>query len=81
MLNLYPKFQGFKRYPNFHISLCLSTSPVHNPLAQAVTSQAEDREPLKRDFIVIMPNYLFETNGFRLNWVYLIEEKCSINDK
>ena len=36
-------------------------------LAQAVTSQAENRDPLKRVVIVIMPTNLFETNGFRIN--------------
>ena len=36
-------------------------------LAQAVTSQAENMEPLKRAYIMIMPEYLFETDGFRMN--------------
>ena len=36
-------------------------------LAQDVTSQAENRKPLQRVFTVIMPEYLFETNGFRIN--------------
>ena len=34
---------------------------------QAVTSLAENREPLKRVSIVIIPKYLFETNGIRIN--------------
>ena len=50
-------------------------------LAQAVTSQAENREPLKRVSIVILPEYLFETNGSRMNRVSLIEEKYCITDK
>ena len=49
-------------------------------LAQAVTSQAENKEPLKRVVIVIMPTNLFETNGFRINCVNLIEDICSITD-
>ena len=36
-------------------------------LAQAVASQAENREPLKRADIMIMPEYLFKTDGFRMN--------------
>ena len=36
-------------------------------LAQAVTSQAENKEPLKRACIMIMPEYLFETDDFRMN--------------
>ena len=31
-------------------------------------------------FIVIMPEYLFETNGFRINQVNVIKEKYSITD-
>ena len=49
-------------------------------LAQAVTSQAETRELLKRVFIVIMPQYLFEFNGFRINLVNLIQKNYSINE-
>ena len=49
-------------------------------LAQAVTSQAENREPFKRVFIGVMPEYLFETNGFMINWVNVIKEKYSITD-
>ena len=32
-----------------------------------MTSQAENRKPLQRVSIVIMPEYLFETKGFRIN--------------
>ena len=49
-------------------------------LAQAVTSQAEHRKPLQRVFIVIMPEYLFETNGFRINLVNVIKGKYIIPD-
>ena len=47
-------------------------------LAQAVTSQAEDWGPLQRVFIVIMPQYLFEINGFRINSVHLIKDIYAI---
>ena len=36
-------------------------------LAQAVMSQAENREPLKRAYIMIMSEYLFETDGLRMD--------------
>ena len=44
-------------------------------------SQAEKREPLKSVFIVIIPQYLLNTNGFRMNWVYVIKDKYSITDE
>ena len=50
-------------------------------LAQAVTSQAETRELLKMVFIVIMPQYLFEFNGIRMNLVNLIQKNYSINER
>ena len=50
-------------------------------VAQAVTSQAENRKPLKRAYIMIMPEYLFETDGLRMNRVHVIKEKYSITDK
>ena len=50
-------------------------------LAQAVTSQAENRKPLKRTYIMIMPEYLFEIDGFRRNRVNVIKENYSITDK
>ena len=40
-------------------------------------SEAETREPLKRVFIVIIPEYLFEFNGFRINITSLIEKNIS----
>ena len=46
-----------------------------------MTSQAETRELLKKGFIVIMPKYLFEFNGFRMNLVNLSKKNYSINDK
>ena len=42
-------------------------------------SQAETMELLKRAFIVIMPKYLFEFNGFRMNLVNLIKKDYSMN--
>ena len=74
-------FKGFKDILPFiyHFSpvpvQCITT------LAQAVTSQAENREPLRRVSIMIMPEYLFETNSFMINLVKLIKEKYSITDK
>ena len=68
-------------YSNFYISLLLSTIPMLTSLAHAVTSQAETRELLKRVFIVIIPQYLFEFNGFRMNLVNLIQKNYSINDR
>ena len=52
----------------------------YTSLAQAVTSQADNWKPLKRVFIVIMPEYLFETNDFRINGVNVIKKKCSSSD-
>ena len=49
-------------------------------LAQTVTSQAENRKPLQRVFIVVMPEYLFETNSFRINWVDVIKKKYITTD-
>ena len=44
-------------------------------------SQAENRKPLEMVSIVIIPKYLFETNGFRIDVVDLIDDKYSITDK
>ena len=49
-------------------------------LAQAVTSQAETRELLKRDFIVIIHKYLLEFSGFRMNLVNLIQKNYNNSD-
>ena len=43
--------------------------------------QAETREPLKRGFIVIIPEYVFEFSGFRMDLVNLIQQRYIINDK
>ena len=50
-------------------------------LSQAVTSQTESREPLKSALIVIIPEYLFEINGFGINLISLTKEKYNIYDK
>ena len=50
-------------------------------LAQAVTSQAEKREPIKSVFIMVMPKYLFRINNFKNNLVNSIKENNSMNDK
>ena len=44
-------------------------------------SQTKSREPLKSVFIVIMPIYLFEINGFGIHLVNLTKGKYNINDK
>ena len=44
-------------------------------------SQAGNRKPLEMVSIVIIPKYLFETNGFRIDVVDLIDDKYSITDK
>ena len=63
MLNPYAKFQGFmlKGFKDMltlisHVSSVLVQCITS--LAQAVTSQAEKREPIKSVFIVVMPEYL-----------------------
>ena len=77
MQNQYSKFQGFilKGFSDtltFISYLSSVLAKCITPLAQAVTSQAENRKPLKRVSIVIIPKYVFETNGFRMNLVNLI---------
>ena len=61
--------KGFKYILNSipHFSLVLVQCITS--LAQAVTSQTEDREHLKRPrvSIVIIPKYLFESDGFMMN--------------
>ena len=46
-----------------------------------MTSQAENKEALKRVLNVIMPKYVFEFNGFMMNLVNLIQKNYSINDR
>ena len=70
-------FKDIQTYISHYSSV---TVQCFTSLAQAVTSQAETRELLKRVFIVIMPEYLFEFNGFRMNLVNLIKKNYSIND-
>ena len=57
--------KGFKDILTFILHFSSVLVQCFTSLAQAVTSQAENREPLKRVYIMIMPEYLFETNGFR----------------
>ena len=71
-------FRGFEDILTFIYHFSSVLVQFITSLAQAVTSQAEKREPWKRVFNVIIPKYLFETNGFRIIWVTLIEEKYSI---
>ena len=86
MLNLCSKFQGFMTMHFKDILIFNSHFPsvlvwCITSLAEAVKSQAEDWGPLKRVFIVIMPQYLFEINGFRIYSVHLIKDICNITDK
>ena len=85
MLNPYSKFQDFMLRSFKDISTFIShySSVIvqcFTSLAQAVTSQAETRELSKKVVIVIMLQYLFEFNGFRMNLVNLIQKNYSIND-
>ena len=75
MLNPYAKFhgcilKGFKDMLTLisHVSSVLVQYIIS--LDQAVTSQAEKREPIKIVFIVFMPEYLFRINNFRINRVF-----------
>ena len=86
MHNPYSKFQGcmlkgFKDILTFILNFFLVLVQCFTSLAQAVTSQAENRKPLQRVFIVLMPEYLFETNGFKISWVNVIKDNYSITDK
>ena len=69
MLNPYAKFQGFM-LNGFKDMLTLISSVLvqcNTSLSQAVMSQAEKREPIKSVFLVVMPEYLFRINNFRIN--------------
>ena len=72
MLNPYDKFQGFK-VKDFKDMLTLKANVSSvlvqciTSLSQAVKSQAEKREPIKSVFFVVMPEYLFRINNFRIN--------------
>ena len=72
--------KGFTDILTFILHFSTVLVQCFTSLAQAVTSQAENRKPLQRVFIVIMPEYLFETNGFRISLVNVIKEKYSITD-
>ena len=69
MLNPYAKSQGFM-LNGFKDMLTLISSVLVQcitSLSQAVMSQAEKREPIKSVFLVVMPEYLFRINNFRIN--------------
>ena len=79
MINPYSKFWGFmlksfKDILTFILHLSSVLVQCITSLTQAGTSQAENMEPLKSAYIKIMPECLFETDGFRMNWVNLIKE-------
>ena len=59
--------KSFKDILTFILQLSSLSVKCFTSLAQAVTSQAENMEPLKRVYIMIMPEYLLETDGFRMN--------------
>ena len=59
--------KGFKDILTFILHFSSVRVQCFTFLAQAVTSQAENREPLKRTYIMILPEYLFETDGFRMD--------------
>ena len=59
--------KGFKEILTFILHFSSVLVQYFTSLAQAVTSQAENKKPLKRVFIVIRPEYLFETNCFNMN--------------
>ena len=74
MLRSFKDIQTFKSHYYSVIVQCFTS------LAQAVTSQAETRELLKSVFFMIMPKYLFQFNGFRMNSVNLVKTNYNIND-
>ena len=60
--------KSFKDILTFILHISSVLVQCFTSLAQAVTIQAENMEPFKRAYIVIiMPEYLFETDGFRMN--------------
>ena len=59
--------KGFKDISTFILHFFSVLIQCFTSLAQAVTSQAENRKSFQRVFIEIMPEYLLETNGFRIN--------------
>ena len=58
-------FKGFKEILPFIYHFFSVLVQCITCLAQAVNSQAENKEPGKRVFIEIIPKYLFETYGLR----------------
>ena len=72
MINMDSKFEdcilkGFRDILTFILHSSSVSVQRFASLTQAVTSQAENRKLLQRVFLVIMFEYLFETNGFRIN--------------
>ena len=64
----------FKDFLTFILHLSSVLVQCFTSLAQDVTSQAENREPSKRAYIMLMPECLFETDGFRINRVNVIRK-------
>ena len=59
--------KGFKDILTFILHFSSVIDQCFTSLAQALTSQTENRKHLQRGFNVIMHEYVFETNGFRIN--------------
>ena len=59
--------KGFKDILTFILHSSSVLVQCFTFLAQAVTSKAENKEPLKRACIMIMPEYLFATDGSRMD--------------
>ena len=73
--------KGFKDILTFILHFFSVLVQCFTSLAKAMsmTSKSEHRGPVKFIFIVIMPEYLFETKGFKVNGVNVIKKKCSIS--
>ena len=59
--------KSFRDILTFILHLSSVLVQCFTSLAQAVMSQAENMEPLKSAYIMVMLEYLFETDGFRMN--------------
>ena len=59
--------KSFKDILTLILQLSSVSVSCFTSLAQAVTSQTENRGPLKSAYIIIISEYLFETDGFRMN--------------
>ena len=72
MINLYSKFLGFmfqefQRCLNFYIAHLLSISRVLYLPSPGCDVTGREYGTIKESLPEIMPEYLFETDGFRMN--------------